>query len=294
MAISFGGTLYDWNSGQIIGLFVCFGVLFLAFAAQQYFLIGTTKESQLLPLEIFTNPFMINLYLQCAGTVTANFVPIYFIPLYFSFVQGDPALESGVRLLPYIVPMVVFCVGSGYAMSYFGYYAPFYIFGASFALIGSALLYTIDASTSNARIYAYSALAGLGSGTYIMISFSVAQVKAPKHLVVYLVGILTNAQQCGPGFALSIANAAFLNSATKSLAQLLPQVSKENIQLLISGAGTSTFKQLTPSVQRQAILLIVAALTKSFAVSMSAGALTLLLALPMKWEKFYERPSTVK
>lgn len=287
MAISFGGTVYAWSSGPIIALFVLFGVLMIVFLTQQILCIATTKETRLWPVEFLTNPFMVNMFLQVAGATTGVFVPIYFIPLYFSFVEGDAALQSGVRLLSYVIPMVVICVINGYSMSYFGYYTPWFIFGAIFTLVGSALLYTIDTSTSNARVYAYSALSGLGSGAYIQATFSVAQLKAPKGLGKYVVGFLTNAQLAGPAFALSIANAAFLNEATNSLENILPQISKSQIQLVIDGAGSDIVDSLGVDTKQMVTGAIVKALDKPFVVSLTAGALTLLLALCLKWEKLF-------
>ena len=287
MAISFGGVLYAWSSGPIIALFVLFPVLMSMFLIQQIFCIATTTETRLWPIEFLTNPFMINMFLQVAGATTGVFIPIYFIPLYFSFVEGDAALQSGVRLLSYVIPMVVICVVNGYSMSYFGYYTPWIVFGATFTLIGSALLFTIDTDTSNAHVYAYSALAGLGSGAYIQLTFSVAQLKVPKELVKYVVGFLTNAQLTGPAFALSIANAAFLNEATESLQRILPSFSKRDIQLVIDGAGSDIVNSLSEGTQEKVTGAIVKALDKPFVVSLTAGALTLLLACFLKWEKLF-------
>lgn len=287
MAISFGGTVYAWSSGPIIALFVLFPILMFTFLTQQFLCIGTTIESRLWPVEFLTNPFMINMFLQVAGATTGVFIPIYFIPLYFSFVESDTALQSGVRLLAYVIPMVVICVVNGYSMSYFGYYSPWFIFGAMFTLIGSALLYTIDTNTSYARVYIYSALGGLGSGAYIQATFAVAQLKAPKKQAKYVVGFLTNAQLAGPAFALSIANAVFLNEATGSLQKILPSVSKSQIQLVIDGVERDVVDSLGSETRRMVTDAIVKALDKPFAVSMTAGALTLLLALSLKWEKLF-------
>jgi hypothetical protein len=287
MAISFGGTVYSWSGGQVIALFVCFGVFFIALMAQQIFLIGTTKDRRLFPVEFLTNPFMINLFLQTAAGTTSVFIPIYFIPLYFAFVQGDSALISGVRLLPYVVPMSLVCVLNGYAMSYFGYYAPWYIFGGIFTLTGSALLYTIDVATNFSRIYAYSALIGVGAGAYIQASFSVAQLKAPPHLAKYVVGLMTTAQLGGPAFALSIASSSFLNAAQRSLTEFLPNRSPDYILALISGASRGAAQQLPDDVRSAVLKTIVSSLRKSFIVSLVAGSITLLLALPMKWEKLF-------
>ena len=183
--------------------------------------------------------------------------------------------------------MVASCVVNGYFMSLFGYYKPWLLFGATFTLIGSALLYTIDHHTSDARGYAYSALGGMGSGAYIQAAFAVAQLKAPKGLVKYVVGFMTNGQLAGPAFALSIANTVFLNDAIGSLQKILPAVSRSQIQLLIAGVGSESVDSLSAETQQDAIRAVVKALDKPFVVSLTAGALTFLLALCLKWEKLF-------
>lgn len=49
MAISFGEALYDWNSGQIVGLFICGGILCITFTVQQSLPILTSRERQIFP-----------------------------------------------------------------------------------------------------------------------------------------------------------------------------------------------------------------------------------------------------
>ena len=183
--------------------------------------------------------------------------------------------------------MVASCVVNGFFMSRFGYYKPWLLFGATFTLIGSALLYTLAADTSDAHVYAYSALAGMGSGAYMQAAFAVAQLKAPKELAKYVVGFMTNGQLAGPAFALSIANTVFLNDAVDSLQKILPAASKSQIQLLIAGVGSDSVDSLSVETQQDVIRAVVKALDKPFVVSVTAGALTFLLALCLKWEKLF-------
>lgn len=286
MGISFGGTVYAWSSGSIITLFVLFGVLLVVFFVQQICCIGTTAARRLFPVPFLRDSFMIRMFLQTAAGTTSVFIPIYFIPLYFAFVQGDSALTSGVRLLPYVVPMSVVCVVNGYAMSYFGYYTPWYLFGGVCCVLGNALLSTIDVGTSFSAIYAYSALVGIGAGAYIQASFSVAQLKAPPPLAKHVLGLLTTAQLGGPAFALAVADAAFLNNTLTALTALLPEQPRAVLLALISGATRDA--RAIPAGARDAVLeAIVTSLRRSFFVSLVAGALTLIMALTFRWEKLF-------
>ena len=66
-AIDFGGTLYSWDSGRVIALFVLSGVLFIAFGIQQGMCILTTKERRIFPVEFLRSRTMIMLFASIAS-----------------------------------------------------------------------------------------------------------------------------------------------------------------------------------------------------------------------------------
>ncbi|MCJ1244005.1 hypothetical protein MMC30_001202 [Trapelia coarctata] len=274
MAMSFGGTLFGWNSGRIIGLFVTSGVLLIIFFLQQSFAIGTTVSQRLFPVQFLKSPIMVMMFLATACASVAIFVPVYFIPLYFQFVRNDGALQAGVRLLPYVVFAVVMAMVNGGAMSKMPYYMPWYVFSGALCLIGSALLYTIDENTSTAKIYGYSILLGLGTGAFIQLSFTVVQAKVEKHMLPVAIGFLTFAQLLGPAVALCIANTVFLNEATNGIRALDPSLSVQSIQSAISGASSRQIQGISSETQQMALHVIVQAMNKAYILSMTAGALT--------------------
>ena len=224
MAISFGGSLYLWYSGRIIGLFITAGVLIIIFFVQQSFL--TSASKRLFPVQFLRSPIMIMAFLATACASTVIFAPVYFIPLYFQFVRNDVALQAGVRLLPYVVFNVTKAMANGIIMSKKPYYMPWYLFSGVLSVIGSALLYTVDESTSTAKIYGYSIILAVGGGAFVQLSFTVVQAKVEKHPIPVAIGFCTFAQLAGPAVALSIANAVFLNEATDGIAAITPDLSR--------------------------------------------------------------------
>lgn len=74
MAVNFGGTVYDWDSGQIIALFVVGGVLIVVFAITQTLCVFTTVEDRVFPVQFVTRPFMCLLFAMMASGGTAIFV----------------------------------------------------------------------------------------------------------------------------------------------------------------------------------------------------------------------------
>ena len=81
MGVNFGGVLFSWNSGQIIGCFICSGVLWILFGLQQGFSILTTPEDRIFPCDIIRNWEADVLFAQTASGLGASLVAIYFIPV---------------------------------------------------------------------------------------------------------------------------------------------------------------------------------------------------------------------
>jgi MFS family permease len=140
MATNFGGTLYAWNSGQIIALLVVSGFLFILFAVQQTFTIFTSIETRMFPTHLLRLKEPVLLFIASAGSGAICAVSVYYIPIYFQFTRGDGAIKSAVRLFPFIFLLITSIPSSGVFMSRWGYYKPWYIGGSILALIPAVLM----------------------------------------------------------------------------------------------------------------------------------------------------------
>lgn len=285
MAISFGGITYPWNSGKIIGLFICSGVLFILLGLQQVFTIFTTLSRRIFPVEFLKRRTIVILFAMTAAGGTAVFIPIYMIPIFFQFTRSDSALESGVRLLPYIFLMVFAVIGNGAILSAYGYYLPWYTLGGILVTVGGALMYTVDDTTSVGRVYGYTVIIGFGVGLFCQASFSVAQAKVQPEMIASAVGFITCAQIVGVTIALAIANSVFLNKSQTSIQAILPNIPTAEIQQAIAGAGSQFFADLSGSVKQQVLEAIVAAMSKTYILVITAGALVTVLSAFMRRER---------
>ncbi|TGO63816.1 hypothetical protein BOTNAR_0095g00140 [Botryotinia narcissicola] len=290
MAVSFGGVTYPWNSGKIIGLFVCSGILFMIFGIQQVFTIFTTTSRRIFPIEFLKSRTMLILFAMTSAGGTAIFIPIYMIPIFFQFTRNDSALEAGVRLLPFIILMIFAVISNGAILSAYGYYMPWYTAGGVFVLIGGALMFAdVTPDTSIARIYGFTILIGFGVGLFAQASFSVAQAVVAEELVSSAVGFITCAQVGGVTIALAIANSVFLNGSQEKIQAILPNLPAAEIQQAIAGAGSEFVKNLTEMQQKEVIQAIVESMSKTYAMVITAGAMTVVLSLLMKREKLFMR-----
>ena len=287
MAIDFGGTTYPWMSGQIIGLFCTSGILFIIFAFQQRFTVFTSQARRLFPVEFLRSRTMILLFCATACGSTAIFIPIYFIPLFFQFVLSSSAISAGVHLLPFVVVLVIFCVGNGAIMGATGYYMPWFLTGGIFTIIGSALLYTVDEFSSSARVYGYSVLLAVGGGSFVQAAFSVAQAKVGPVKIPEAIGFITLGQLLGATVSLAIADTVFLNDAARGIAAIVPTASQAEIYAAVSGAGSTLIQNLPPDTRAAALHAIVSSMSKAYIMTLTAGALVLVVSLGMKREKMF-------
>ncbi|KAI9785432.1 MAG: hypothetical protein M1816_000401 [Peltula sp. TS41687] len=269
MAISFGGTSYAWDSGQTIALFVLSGVLFVAFAVQQTLLLFTSETARLFPVHFLRNRNAVLLFVCAAACNAAGFVPIYYIPIYFQFTRGDSALESAVRLLPLILLLSAMVFANGQLMARFGSYQDWYIVGSILALVGGVLMSRIDVDTSKQSIYGYSVLVALGTGAYIQAGYTVIHLFIKPEDAAYGISFMGLAQLGGITLGLSIAGAVFVNRALIALASILPDVSRYQLQLAVSGTSSSFFSSLPSQTRDIALNALVHALRKVFVLPLS-------------------------
>ena len=287
MAIAFGGGVYDWNSGQIIGLFICSVALWVAFVCQQALAFLATKENRILPIVLLGSYEMVLLFLLITLGMMIVYIPMYFIPLYFQFVKEDSALSAAVRLLPFIFLQVFGTVFNGICMAKFGYYMPWYLLGGIISLIGVSLLYSVQLQTDVSAIYGYSALTGLGSGLFVQASFAVSQGKVRKKDIALTTALMGCGQITGIVLALTVSNTIFLNQATARISLLLPQFPRRVVQNAISGTDSTIFRTLDSSSKTQVLNAITQSIKEVYLMAIAASALIIMLSLFLKREKLF-------
>ncbi|GKT54567.1 MFS drug efflux pump [Colletotrichum tofieldiae] len=296
MAISFGGVMYEWNSGSEIALFVVAGVLFIVFGVQQAYCIGTTIERRIFPVELISSRkyyrTIILMFCVTASGGCAIFIPVYFIPIFFQFTRGDSAIDAAVRLLPFILVMVVVTLAQGGMLSHpsgkFGLYMPWFTVGGVITVIASTLMYVVETDTSTAWVYGASAMLGAGVGTYTQAGFSISQASVPEDMAAVAASLMALAQTSGINIALAVSNAVFLNRAETRLAKILPDtVTEDQIQLAIAGVGADFVTTLPPQMQQEILEAIVEALNLPYILVITAGSLVLVCSVLMKRERLF-------
>ena len=292
MAIAFGGAIYAWNSAQILALFVLAGVLWAAFGIQQAFSVFTNKNNRLVPVRILKSWEMCILFAQIAAATTVVYVTMYFIPLYFQFVQRDSALHAAVHLLPFVFANVFGIIFNGAVMGKQGYYMPWYLLGGILSIVGGALFTaTVGVHTRSSALYGYSVLCGLGSGLFVQASFAVAQAKVAPVDIPLTVAFLGCGQITGITLALTISHSIFLNQAMDRIAAILPGVLRSVVIQAVTGVDSSFFDTLAPRDRIRVLNAIVQSINRVYPMVISAGTVAVVLALFMKRDSIYGQAS---
>ena len=288
MAISFGGALYSWKSGAIIGLLCCSGLLWIMFGIQQTTTTFTTGGRRILPFHILHSWEMWILITQTGCSISMLFITIFYIPLYFQFVRGESAIQSAIHLLPFLFTSVSAMLISGRLITNFGYYKLWFIAGSSLALIMSVCLYNTELETSHGVIYAFLILGGVGTGLYAMNAAPIMSAIVAKEHAADAGTVFGCVDTISGAIAVAVANSIFINRATGSIQKLLPGTPRATVQNAIAGIGADFTKQLPPALRLAVLQAALDAMKDAWMQMMATATLSLVLSLFLRNKKLSE------
>jgi MFS family permease len=160
LALQWGGVEYSWNSPMIIGMFLGFGVTTPIWVYSQYRL----GEKATLPIRFARERTILLSSLFAFFVTGAATIPLFYIPLYFQAVAHTSALVSAIDTLPIALAVTISAIATGFLLSKIGYYTPFMLVGASLLAIGTGLMSTLLANTTQGHSFGYQIIAGVGTG----------------------------------------------------------------------------------------------------------------------------------
>lgn len=247
----------------------------------------TTKDNPILPLDLLQSPTQFLLYLGTATSITAFFVPAYYIPLYFQFTKGDNSMVAAVRLLPFVVVNIVFNIAAGAFLPRLRYYKLWYFASSICIVIGSALMYTVTSTTSTRAIYGYQVLIGAGSGCTLQIGYDVAAAYVPPSRTAHVIRFQNVSQIGYTTIALAAAGCSSQNIGYDRLQQELAVSGFSNSDLRTALAGVLSLVLHSGDMETRsgAIAAIVSTLGDLYGLVLAAGALMILSSLLMRWER---------
>ncbi|KUI60879.1 Putative HC-toxin efflux carrier TOXA [Cytospora mali] len=296
LAFTMAGGQWPWNDGRTIATFIVFGVVLMLYILQQYFAILTTPSRRAFPGHLLRDRTQVLLYIVTAAGTTTLYVVVYYIPVYFQFVNNDQALMAAVRLLPFIVIAVTVNLASGSLLHYIKVYMVIFIIAGIFLVAGGGpLVVYLDPSSATGTIYGLTVLVAAGSGLSMVTGYTVATLTTRPEDAGAALSMQNISQIGGQVIALAVAGQIYQSTAFRNLSAVLAGngFTDQEIRGAVAGAQSTLFEKLEGELREKAILAVTGAMQMTFVLIPVAGGVMLITALCMKREKLFGKAVAV-
>jgi hypothetical protein len=276
LALQWGGSTYAWGNARIIALLVLAGLLMIAFVAVQIW----KQDLATVPPRIMKNRSVASgfFYAICAGS--SMMILVYFIPIWFQAIKNVTAFNSGIRMLPLVLALILGSGVSGGITSGTGYYTPALIFGTVLMSIGAGLITTFNLSTTTGQWIGYQILFGLGLGASMQIPGMAAQTVLSSADIPVGASLMFFAQWLGGAFFVSVGQNVLSNKLVEGFAG----IGIFNGAELLSYGATNLRNAVPAQYLHQVLEIYNGALSKVFVVALAMACLSFIPSLTMEWK----------
>lgn len=171
LALSWGGTTYQWNNAIIIALLCVAGVLLISFALYEQ----NIAKDPIIPRGIFANRSTVLILIAafCYGGCFQSLMT--YIPLYLSVIRQESSMASNLELLCLVLLACIFNVLTGLAIVKTGTYTWASRSSLCILVVACGLLQLLDVNSSRGLIVGLMVVTGIGSGGMINSEIITAQ-----------------------------------------------------------------------------------------------------------------------
>lgn len=276
LALQWGGLEYEWRSSRIIALLTLGAVLLLVFVAIQIL----TPETATVPPRVFCQRSILAGFWATVFIGAQMMIFVYFLPIWFQAIGGVSAVDSGLRLLPLTLSMVVASILTGVLISKIGYYTPFILVGVCILATGSGLLTTLQVDTPEAKWIGYQILYGFGQGLSFQAPNIAAQTVLPTKDVPIGTSLMFFSQLLGGAIFISVGQ----NVLNNQLIQRLAGIPGFDPRLLTENGATSLKSSLPADLLGPILEGYNEALRKVFQLGLILACVTIFGPLLMEWK----------
>lgn len=298
LALQWGGVSLPWNDSKVIGLFIGFVLLLIAFGVNEWWL----GERAMLPPRLLKNRYIWQGMAYSFTIAGTYFLVLYYLPIYFQVIDNVSPIQSGVRNLPLILAITLSTTVSGVGITVTGRSTPFMVVAGILSTIGVGLLYTLDIGTGSPKWIGYQVLTGLGLGLGFQVPVSAAQAtlpqidipsgsamiicKFPQRSSLYQKKLIltptTVVQTIGGAFLVSAGQSAFVAKLTEYLVQNNGAISPAKVV----GTGATDIRNVFTAEELPFILRgYVKGIQTAFIVSIALAGACTLIAFAADWKK---------
>ncbi|KAM7199434.1 Major facilitator superfamily domain containing protein [Rhypophila sp. PSN 637] len=286
LALQWGGTEYPWNSSVVIGLFVGAGLMGAIFVGIQIW----KGDHGTLPPRLFKSRDVVCAMAFAFFFGAAFFPLVYYLSLYFQAIQGDTAVEAGIKLLPMLIAVVIASVATGGLITVVGYYNPFILPSMILFTVGAAMITTFDLYSPFRVWFGYQVLAGLGIGVGFQVGVLVVQNTMPLEWVPVATACVQFFQSMGGAIFIAVAQSVFQNGLAEGIRTNAPGIPPE---IFING-GASQVRQILESMHAERLITPVLeaylqGLRYSYYITVACAGAAFVAACGLSWKKISKR-----
>lgn len=283
LALQWGGTTYPWSAPRIVGLLVAFAIFLVAFLTVEVLMPETAMAPTRVVLNRSVGGSMLFMFLISGGMM----VVVYYLSIWFQAVQGQSAMEAGIRTIPLVLSLVVMGIVGAIFTESVGYYVPAMLLSPCLCAVGGGLLSTLTPSAGSSHWIGYQTIYGFGIGCGFQTSHLAPQNVLARADVPLGMGLMFFMQQLGGSVFLSVGQNIF----SSQLVDRMSGIADVNSQAILN-AGATAYRNMVPLNDLNTVINAYSyALTRVFILSAALSACTILGAGIVEWKSIKGKKS---
>ncbi|KAK8862225.1 major facilitator superfamily domain-containing protein [Apiospora arundinis] len=272
-----------WNSAPVIALFALAAFTLPLFILQQH--MHCRPDDRLLPRGMFSRDMSLLLGFGFF-TMFAMYSVYYYLSTYFQSVHGLSSFETGICLLAFFITSGVASLATGISTEFVTYANTIIMTGVTLALVGCAVLTTLDQDTSQVKASLMTMVAGFGFGTAQTLAVVFSQSWVAEHLQPLTVSIALTMQLLGGTLGLVLGGSLLNMRVRDGLQNLRGMLDDSQVAEIAQGSlGPELLKILPSAVRLDVDIIMAQAVQDIFYTATGAVAVALLLAVCMRWHR---------
>ncbi|KAK9415790.1 putative General substrate transporter [Seiridium unicorne] len=212
IGVTWGGTVYEWKSAQVIVPLVMGFVGLALFVTYEF----VWAKHPSLPRGAILERTAATVLAVTFLTTLCTYWAFYFVPIYLQGVLGKSVLMSGVDALPLFAGLFPFAIIGGTLLSKWGRYKPLHLIGMTIVTVSFGLFSLLDENSSTAAWACFQLLCAIGSGLMIAILLPAMQAPLEESLVTLSTGVWTFVRGFSTVWGVTIPAAVFNNECRRN------------------------------------------------------------------------------
>jgi EmrB/QacA subfamily drug resistance transporter len=214
LATTWGGTIYPWDSWQIVSLYAAGALVLIGFLINEYY-----AAEPVLPLRLWKNSIFALSNVSNMAIAMTMFGAIFFIPVYAQGVIGVNVTNSGAVLIPLTAPMIAISVLVGRLITRTGRYKGFMLAGLLVMMGGYFLLTRVGYGSTQTDLTLDMIVVGLGLGAVLQTYTLVVQNATSREDL----GVATSTTQLSRSLGATLGTAVFGTIMTNGMKTEIPK-----------------------------------------------------------------------